>query len=459
MNDRPTGPDFDPEFWSGVHDRVERVRQLTATELERAAHELLTLQAQAEVVPVFPAPFWARVNKRAGKVREMALDELTDAEERLVNREPAAGAATRRRRAGALRRRPHLPSISVPLRARVNTLGFVTAVLAVLMLLPQVMPITSEAGVRRNPLAGLFAGLTDDDPRSSEPDDAGGESEEGVESRRPGSSSGRDAGKAGPRAESRGTAAASKSSSGSAGQAAEAASGASGGASGQNATGSAGAAAPGESVSGASAEDGASAETRPAAPSNLLVTAVDDRSVRLRWRDNSPDETGFVIERRGDAGGPQTTEANTKTHVWTGLAPSTEACFRVRARNGAGSSDWFPEQYRCVTTHAAQSAPGPVQLTPLACSREGSMFAGANLQETEIRFQNQTGNAVRIYALGREGVRELTPSTLGPQASTTIQTFLGNPYVVTRADESSTCLAIFTGESWSSVAPITEPSG
>jgi hypothetical protein len=188
------------------------------------------------------------------------------------------------------------------------------------------------------------------------------------------------------------------------------------------------------------------------------VTAVDATSVRLRWKDNSADETGFLIERRGTPVSRESVEADKKTYVWAGLSPKTEACFRVRARNDAASSDWLPEEYKCVTTHAALTTPGPVNLVPLACANEGSLSASVKLQEAQITFRNQTAQTVNIYALGAEGVRELTPTALAPQASTTVNTFLGHPFVVTGTGEVATCLAIFEATSWDTVATIAEPA-
>ena len=460
MSRQPIEPDFDGEFWAAVHHRVDQVRAITREELSQAEHALLAVEAQAEVVPVFPGPFWARVNKRASKVRKMALDELADAEERLVNQ--PAGARTRSRLAmPAFQPRRRSPS-SVPLRARFNTVGFVTAVMAALLLLPQVVPISSLAGVKPgSPLAILFSSEDPKEPSASEP--AGGSRGSAVGG--PGGGGGAAGGTgsyAGARIEPANpnpSQAASPARSGAPGSTEAAKGGSSGGSgsSGQGAPGTSANASPGSA--GSSSEDGASAGSAPNAPSNLLVTAVDDSTVRLRWKDNSQDETGFVIERRGQtAVGRQTTEADTKSYLWTGLAAGSEYCFRVRARNAIGVSDWVPEQYRCVTTHSAQSGPGPVTLTPIPCSNEGGMSAGAEVQETSIQFRNDTSQPVRIYALSRAGVREPTAISLAPQGTTSVSTFLGHPYVVTSADEAAGCLAIFTGEGWSSVAVIREPS-
>jgi hypothetical protein len=97
----------------------------------------------------------------------------------------------------------------------------------------------------------------------------------------------------------------------------------------------------------------------PAAPSNLTATAVDQHNIRLNWRDNSNNETGFEINNgvvSRDAG------ANSTTYTWGGLAPGTYMCFKVRAYNSAGDSPWDPNVspwYVCTTTPKPQPATNP----------------------------------------------------------------------------------------------------
>ena len=344
-----------------------------------------------------------------------------------------------------------------------GTVSFVAAVLAILFFLPQVVPISSLAEVReRGPLAIFFSdeGRTDSElsqtseRRTGSSDRSTAGEVEGAESKEAKLSTG-------GRAEQSGTGSSGGTGgAGTAGAAKGTGSSAGAGSSARGAAGSSGSASQGETDDGAAGGDGTTAGSVPAAPSNLLVTAVNDTTARLRWRDNSEDETGFVIERKTQTTfGLETTEANSKSYLWTGLSPGGEYCFRVRARNDAGSSDWFPEQHRCVTTHQAQAGSGPITLSQLPCSAEGSLSAGASSQETKILFRNHSGQTVWIYALGRTGVREPSPIALGPQQQTVVSTFLEHPYVVTGADPAAACLAIFTGKGWSSVATIAPAAG
>ncbi|MGV8847270.1 multicopper oxidase domain-containing protein [Tessaracoccus sp.] len=83
-----------------------------------------------------------------------------------------------------------------------------------------------------------------------------------------------------------------------------------------------------------------------AAPTNLTATLQSGPRVRLTWRDNATNETGFVVERSTDAGATFTTIAtpgvnrNTGTVTWTDTTTvtGTTYAYRVRAVNAAGPS-------------------------------------------------------------------------------------------------------------------------
>ena len=82
----------------------------------------------------------------------------------------------------------------------------------------------------------------------------------------------------------------------------------------------------------------------PQAPTNLVATPVDQTSVRLRWTDNSDNETGFRVERSSDNGKTytevQTLNANSTQTTETKLTHSTAYKYRVRAVNGNAFSNY-----------------------------------------------------------------------------------------------------------------------
>jgi predicted phage tail protein len=80
----------------------------------------------------------------------------------------------------------------------------------------------------------------------------------------------------------------------------------------------------------------------PTAPSNLNATAVSSTQINLAWKDNSSNETGFVIERKTGSNGTWaqigTTTANVASFSSTGLSAKTRYYYRVLATNAAGNS-------------------------------------------------------------------------------------------------------------------------
>ncbi len=84
----------------------------------------------------------------------------------------------------------------------------------------------------------------------------------------------------------------------------------------------------------------------PAAPNQLTATSLSGSRIRLNWRDNSTNETGFHVERSvtGDTQGAWTqfvVGANVITYEDTGLSADTRYWYRVRAFNGTNNISQF----------------------------------------------------------------------------------------------------------------------
>jgi hypothetical protein len=81
-----------------------------------------------------------------------------------------------------------------------------------------------------------------------------------------------------------------------------------------------------------------------ATPNDLKATAVSPSQVDLQWVDNSSNETEFVVEwdTASQFTSPQsaTVPGDTTQRSVTGLSPSTQYYFRVRARNATTTSNW-----------------------------------------------------------------------------------------------------------------------
>ncbi len=96
----------------------------------------------------------------------------------------------------------------------------------------------------------------------------------------------------------------------------------------------------------------------PAAPSGLIATALGATSVNLSWRDNSSNESGFVIERKVGSSGAWTTLASTSANITlvndNSVQPATSYTYRVRATSSSDNSGYSNEF--SVTTPAQTSS-------------------------------------------------------------------------------------------------------
>ncbi len=90
----------------------------------------------------------------------------------------------------------------------------------------------------------------------------------------------------------------------------------------------------------------------PTAPTLLAATPTAALEIDLAWSDNSSDESSFKIERSldGSTGWSEitTTPANVAAYTDNGLVVGTQYCYRVRASNFAGDSDY--SNVSCATT-------------------------------------------------------------------------------------------------------------
>jgi hypothetical protein len=89
----------------------------------------------------------------------------------------------------------------------------------------------------------------------------------------------------------------------------------------------------------------------PTAPTLTKIIGTSN-NVLLEWNDNSNNEDGFKIERKEGTSGTYreigTTGANVNAYADTGLQFGKVYCYRVRAYNSAGNSDYSNE--KCATT-------------------------------------------------------------------------------------------------------------
>jgi len=116
----------------------------------------------------------------------------------------------------------------------------------------------------------------------------------------------------------------------------------------------------------------------PAAPSGLTATPVSSTQINLAWKDNSTNETGFVLERSvSGTNGNQFARigvfnANTQTAVDTVNQGGTHLWYRVAATNAAGLS---PYSNIAETTPPGNDLPPPWQNVQVGGGSAGNATA------------------------------------------------------------------------------------
>jgi hypothetical protein len=162
----------------------------------------------------------------------------------------------------------------------------------------------------------------------------------------------------------------------------------------------------------------------PAAPTDLIATALGVDQMHLTWTDNADNETGFRIERAPAGTGAWThvtdKPADSTAHTDTALTGGTAYDYRISAYNGGGWSAW------ATTSGATASCAtlAPMTLTSVADSVIAQAAPGTNFgtstTEFGVRSHDSNRNArslVRFDAVPRPGGCPVTSATLRMHAT------------------------------------------
>ena len=106
----------------------------------------------------------------------------------------------------------------------------------------------------------------------------------------------------------------------------------------------------------------------PLAPSELILTKLNDFSVNVLWNDNSNNESGFELWRKDGGNGTyrkiSTLPANTISTDDSGLSAFTDYFYKVRAFNNTGYSNFSNE----VSTSSVPGGPWNLQAEAIGAS-------------------------------------------------------------------------------------------
>jgi phosphodiesterase/alkaline phosphatase D-like protein len=130
----------------------------------------------------------------------------------------------------------------------------------------------------------------------------------------------------------------------------------------------------------------------PAAPSNLLATAVSTSEIDLSWTNNATDQTGFLIQRSTDGTNftsLATVAANVTSFNDTGLTANTQYFYRVQATNANGGS-LFSNVASATTNTNMPAAPSNLMATAVSTSEIDLFWTNNATNQTGFLIQMST---------------------------------------------------------------------
>jgi len=162
--------------------------------------------------------------------------------------------------------------------------------------------------------------------------------------------------------------------------------------------------------------------TRPAAPTGLSATAINERRVNLSWTDHSASETGFRVERKINAGDPWTAvgtvAANVTAFADTHVLESTTYTYHVLAFNSGGDS--APSNEASATTPALTIpiAPSGLLAAALSATQVRLTWTDNSFNEDGFKIERKTGAAGAWAQVGTAAADAITADDGGLTEST-----------------------------------------
>lgn len=185
----------------------------------------------------------------------------------------------------------------------------------------------------------------------------------------------------------------------------------------------------------------AGSKQAPNAPSDLSAKALSSSSIQLNWTDNSDDESGFQLERRlppGDFSLIKSTAANVTGFTDKSLKPATTYCYRVRAVNDGGQSEF--SNIVCAATQAVLPLISSIEPTQgVQSSSLRAVIKGQRLGGARAVSFSGLGLSAQIQAGGSETALPIL-ITISPDAAPGPRSF----NVTTEAGTSDSGMVVFT---------------
>ena len=153
----------------------------------------------------------------------------------------------------------------------------------------------------------------------------------------------------------------------------------------------------------------------PAAPLNLVATAISDSVIDLTWIDTSDNEDNFVIERKEEGGSyaevlwPAANETNCQD---IGLIYNTTYYYRVKARNSVGDSDYSNED-SATTFNIGPNAPSGLYAYIISDTRINLVWKDNSDNELGFKIERKEWETGTYLEIGITGMNEATFSDSG----------------------------------------------
>jgi len=137
----------------------------------------------------------------------------------------------------------------------------------------------------------------------------------------------------------------------------------------------------------------------PVAPSGLTITTLLSNKIIIAWTDNSNNETGFKIQRKGATGGYTdltTTGANASTYSDITVTDGTLYYYRVCATNSAGDSAYSNE----VSGTTPLATPTALTATIVSTTQVNLNWADNSLSETAYLIERKATSSGTYAQIG-----------------------------------------------------------
>ncbi len=158
----------------------------------------------------------------------------------------------------------------------------------------------------------------------------------------------------------------------------------------------------------------------PAAPSNLVATALSQTEIRLAWNENASNEDGIEVWR--SAGGPFALHAglgpNQNTYLDQNLTANTLYVYQVRAVNQGGNSA-FSNQAGATTLPNPPAAPSGLTATAVSGSQIDLAWGDNSSNELDFVLEVSSDGGATFAFLATRGANTTTHSHTGLAPETT----------------------------------------